>query len=97
MITFPPDSLDPHAQPGRRLARGSTRGDQLLALFGFLAHAVLFTAVGMTVDRLLGDDGFSLEMALYGTSLSLLVLRGAQVGVTTTVESVHAIREAWFS
>lgn len=83
-----------HNQPGRRFATGSSREDQLLGLFGFAAHAVLFTAIGLTLALALGA-GWEVAGLFWFLSIVMLVVRGMQVGTTTTVESFAAIKKAW--
>lgn len=90
-----PRSYEHHIGPGRRLATGCTRGDTLMAAFGFFAHAFLFIAVGAGVA--LADQVFGVGVLIASTigALSLLALRTYQVGASTTKESIEAIKEAW--
>jgi hypothetical protein len=80
-----------HNQPGRRFATGSNRADHALGAFGFFAHAAFFLALvapSQCVQYLFWSSG-----AVAGV---LLAIRTWQVGLTTTRESVKAIRDAWF-
>lgn len=85
----------PHTGPGRRFATGTTKADHITGLFGFLAHAVLFFGLGCLICILLPDWALCLVTVALGFAGVLLVVRGSQVGLTTTRESVAAIREAW--
>jgi hypothetical protein len=88
-------SYDFHTGPGRRLAKGCTRGDTLLALFGFASHMFLFMAIGAFIalrSELAGKICFWFAGAF---SIILLVIRGSQVGTGTTKESIEAIKAAW--
>lgn len=85
-----------HESPGRRFATNSSRGDHLLGLWGFFAHAFLFFALGAGVgtDWADGDERWVAPMWFAGL---LLIPRAVTVGATTTKESIRAIRRAWFS
>lgn len=96
MSNYPgPHSLDAHQGPGRRFAAGSTRGDHLLGLFGFTAHAALFFGLGALACLLRPDRADCLTTASLGAALVLLAARASQVGLSTTRESVAAVRRAW--
>lgn len=96
MTNYPgPHSLDPHLGPGRRFATGSTRGDHLRGLFGFVAHAALFFGLGLLACLLRPDWGVCLATVSLGVALVLLIVRAAQVGLSTTRESIQALRRAW--
>ncbi len=83
--------VNAHNQAGRRFAPGSTRDDHKLGAMGFVAHAALFMAIGSAVAGRYSKF-FWLNAITAGT---LLVVRGKQVGLTTTKESIRAIKDAW--
>lgn len=85
-----------HNQPGRRFGRGSNRDDQLLGLFGFLSHTVFFIAI--TSVFLYYFPQWILFIMCSSSTLAIicLVIRGLQVGSSTTKESIGAIKDAWF-
>lgn len=80
--------------PGRRFATGTTRGDHLLGVFGFVAHALLFTAVGASICWL--SPTMNVVLISGGFAAVLLVIRGMMVGISTTKDSIAAIYKAWF-
>jgi hypothetical protein len=88
-----------HSQPGRRFATGSSKDDQLLGAFGFIAHMVFFLAIGSGLTLLLSDERTELAVGFFwlNTILSAIALtiRGHQVGVTTTQESIATIKQVW--
>lgn len=88
-------SYDFHTGPGRRLAKGCTRGDTLLAAFGFFAHMFLFLAIGAGITLHHHASGWWTVWICGPIALLLLGLRASQVGVSTTNESVQAIKDAW--
>lgn len=88
-----------HSGPGRRFAAGSTRKDQIDGAFGFVSHAILFVALGLGIGlcpAIGGHDKHMLFWSLVIAASVCLIVRTAQVGASTTVESIKAIRAAWW-
>jgi Trypsin-like peptidase domain len=84
-----------HHQPGRRFATGSNRSDHVLGAFGFVAHAVFFAFIGALSAYLWPENARALIVVTAGAASALFVLRGHQVGFSTTKESIAAIWNAW--
>lgn len=82
-----------HNQPGRRFAALSTKDDQILGAFGFVAHATLFMSIGAAVANPHDLGLFFWANAV--VAAILLLLRATQVQATTTKESLKAIKDAW--
>lgn len=83
-----------HDQPGRRFAKGATWDDILLGTFGLVSHILLFLFLGGLAVHFCPDAA---PVFLWATGLLAalcLVVRGKQVGSTTTKESIAAIRDA---
>jgi hypothetical protein len=88
-------STDAHDQPGRRFAADSNRNDHLLGFFGFFAHGYFFTAIGAGVCLLWPDAALPVFIGNAAAASLCLIVRGRQVGLRTTIESVKAIKKAW--
>ncbi len=84
-----------HNQPGRRFAQGSTRGDQLVGIFGLASHFVTAFAIMAGACWLYPDAACWLCLGNGILAGICLAVRAWQVGATTTRESVQAIRDAW--
>lgn len=95
MTTTTNGTFGSHDQPGRRFAPGSNRGDQLLGGFGFLAHVATFTAVTAGACWACEDAAKAITLTAAPMAVLLLAVRAKQVGLTTTRESIRAIRDAW--
>lgn len=88
-----------HTGPGRRFAAGSTRADQLLGAFGFVSHALFFTALGVGLGICPWFEPESRRLLFWSLLIAATVCtigRAAQVGASTTVESLRAIKAAWW-
>lgn len=85
-----------HSQPGRRFAKGCNWDDIVLGAFGFVAHLMLFCFVGGLVVFLSSPEVALIFLVFCGVvAFGLLGVRAAQVGGTTTKESIEAIKVAW--
>lgn len=75
-------------QPGRRFAKGATREDIYLGIFGFISHLFFF----MTLGALLPKYGSCITGTL---AIICLAVRAGMVGASTTKESIKAIKDAF--
>lgn len=83
-----------HDQPGRRFAKGATWDDIALGTFGFVSHVLLFLFLGGVAVHSWPEAATPFLWTTGLLAALCLVVRGRQVGSTTTKESVAAIREA---
>lgn len=81
--------------PGSRFSTGSSRGDHLLGTFGFVTHMFFFLFIGALICYHWQDHIWNIMLTTGVIAGMCLVIRGAIVGVTTTKESLKAIKEAW--
>lgn len=84
-----------HDQPGRRFAKGATRDDIVLGAFGFVSHFFLFVSIGNLAGLLWPDAAIPLLVVTGIVSAVCLLVRGLQVGPSTTKESIAAIKDVF--
>lgn len=84
-----------HKQPGRRFAKGATKDDILLGAFGLFSHIMLFLFLGALTVFLWPASTTAFLWATGVMALACLVVRGKQVGSSTTRESIAAIKRAF--
>lgn len=83
-----------HRQPGRRFAKGASWDDIKLGTFGFVSHLFFFMFLGALAQHLWPDHDVLLWVTGILAALCL-VIRGGQVGTSTTKESIAAIQHAF--